>query len=154
MVAVLALALGQQLDAARDVEILVADAVGLDGDVVRQVPALEEPGSDEVRLELGQRPHQHLQLVPLVLLLLVDGGVPEQADGQPARAGKPLANDRAEQLDLAAALLADGELARLDVDDESAPAQRQGEQRQDQTDVQQLAPPGLLLKWTRHEKTP
>ena len=49
-----ALTLAQQLDTAADVEILVADAIRLDGDVVGQVPALELPGRVEVRLKPGR----------------------------------------------------------------------------------------------------
>jgi hypothetical protein len=149
--AVLPLALAQQLDAARDVEILVADAVRLDGDVVRQVPALEQPGGDEVRLELGDRPHQHLHLVPLVLLLLFNRLVPQQADRQPARPGEAQADDGPGELDLATALLADGQVPRLLGDHRPAPDERQREQRQDQAEVEDLPLPGLLLEGTCHD---
>jgi hypothetical protein len=44
----------EQLDAPADVEELVLHPVGLDRHVVGEVPALEEPGREEVRLELGQ----------------------------------------------------------------------------------------------------
>ena len=77
--------LGQHRDAAGDVEVHVVQPVHLDRHVVGQVPALEEPRRDEVRLELGDRVDRDVQLVPLVLLLLVDGVQPQGGDGQAAR---------------------------------------------------------------------
>ena len=44
----------QEFDAAADVVVAVAVVVELDRDVVRQVPGLELPERDEVRLQLGE----------------------------------------------------------------------------------------------------
>src|SRR5262249_1453555 len=93
---------------------------------------------------------QHLQLVPLVLLLLLDGVVPQDARGQAARPGQAEADDAADQLDLPARLLADGQLVGQAVDDGPPPPPRPADQDQDQADVDQLALTDLLLIRTRH----
>src|SRR5262249_57907305 len=79
--AIAAFPLGEQLQAAADVVVFVARAVALDGDVEGDVPALIEPGGYEVRLQLGDRLDDELELVPLVALLHLHRVVPQDGDG-------------------------------------------------------------------------
>src|SRR5262249_56943935 len=88
LIAILALALGEQLDAAGNEKELVAHAVGFNRDVVSEVPTLEQPRGQEVRLKLGYGTDHEFQFVPLIFLLLLDSAHPEGADSKAARASE------------------------------------------------------------------
>ncbi len=76
MIAVLPFPLGKKLyDTAYEKE-LVTHAIGFDGHVVSQIPALEKPWRKKMRLKFGDGSHQQFQLIPLVLFLLGVGADP------------------------------------------------------------------------------
>src|SRR5262249_31347339 len=139
LVAVLPFAACQELDAACDVEILVADAVGLDGDVVSEVPALKEPGGNQVWLEVGQLGNSTFQRVSLVFLLLLDGLHPQAACHHAAQATQGGSCRRAEQVGVAAALLEQTEPARFRFNGIGSPSPRHRQQRHDDAQVDELA---------------
>ena len=159
-VSVASLAVGDQLNAPADVEILVADAIRLGGDVVGQIPALEDPRVDEVRLQRDDRLDQQFQLIPLVAEFFLVALVPQISDDQATRAGQRESDRRAGQVGLAEVGLAQLKIARLGLDSlHLRPGdtgvgvpdnKRHGEQQHDQGEVDELASRRRLLQRTGH----
>ena len=81
---VLGHAVAEELDPLLDPLVLVVGGVPLDRDVVGQVPALERPDRQEVRLELGDQVDVRLEAVPVVVALVFLGPDPEVVGDDPA----------------------------------------------------------------------
>lgn len=153
VVTILPFALGQQVESARDVEILVGFAVAIDGDVIRQVPALEEPRRDEVRLEPGRPARVQVQLAPLVLFHLLARRVPEHGHRYAAETGEGQHDCLAGQLHVATIRFIERQLCRLGADSVGAVEDQNEEDRQDHADVDDLALERLLMVRVGHGKT-
>ena len=112
--------LGEQLQTTADVVILVTRAIAFDGDVEGEVPALKQPGGDEIGLELGDRFDDEFKLVPFTAFLFVGRGVPKHGHRQAARAGQHEPDGRARQFDFAARGFPQLQACGLRLDDEFA----------------------------------
>ena len=86
IVGVVVLAFLQELDAAANIIIAVVVVVELDRHVVRQIPRLELPERDEVRLQLGELLERGGEVRPVFGLLVVVGLLPQQIHGDAAEA--------------------------------------------------------------------
>ena len=91
----------QELDAAADVVIAVVVVVELDRHVVRQVPGLELPERDEVRLQLGELLERGGEVRPVLDLLVVVGLFPQQVHGDAAQAERRQLDRFAGRVDVA-----------------------------------------------------
>src|ERR1700722_18258976 len=139
----------QQIDAPTDVEVFVGHSIERRIDVVGQVPTLEEPGRDEVRLQFGERVDEKLQLVPLILLLLVDGRHPQNTGCQAVGTGERQLDDAPGKLHFAQALFQNGQFMSLRLDGVAAPKKRPREQNEYQSDIDELASRQQLARLER-----
>jgi len=109
---ILALALGQKLDAARDEKYMCRRSWHSTDTFCSQVPALVQPGTNRSGLSLVDRANDPVpaHVSTGCVLLFLDGAVPEQAYGQASRSGQHEADRRGRTVDLAPIFFAECQL--------------------------------------------
>ena len=107
IVAVVLLAFLEELDAAADEGVAIAVVVELDRHVVGQIPGLELPERDEVRLQLGELLERGGEVGPVFGLLVVVGLFPQQVHRDAAQAERGQLHRFAGRVDFAEAGLAE-----------------------------------------------